>query len=319
MTGQVWAANADGGYLWSPNLSKVLRTVVQPSCKFRQFADVKDAALQAKKSGDQFHWDIFSDVLTQGAALTEGTAIPQTQFKISQGTMTVTEYGNAIPYSSKLDDLSLLPVTEIINKSLGNDAKKVFDAAAYAQFNATPLVVAPTGGTSTTSVTLSTTGTTAITNNTQLDTGHVKATVDLMKERNIPPYVKDDYYCLGRPSTFRTFKNSLEQIFKYVVPGVDLIMAGEIGRYENTRFIEQTYIASAAWTNAKSDTAFFFGQDTVAEGVVVPEEIRGAIPTDYGRARGIAWYYLGGFGLVHTGADATTIKNARIVKWGSAA
>ena len=76
--------------------------------------------------------------------------------------------------------------------------------------------------------------------------------------------------------------------FRYVVPGVDLIMAGEIGRYEKHALIEQTNIASAAWTNAKSDTAFF-GQDTVAEGVVVPEEIRGAIPTDYGCALGIAF------------------------------
>ena len=68
------------------------------------------------------------------------------------------------------------------------------------------------------------------------------------------------------------------------------------------------------WTNAKSNWAFFFGADTVAEGIVVPEEMRGKIPTDYGRSRGVAWYYLGGFGLVQTIA-----AQARIVKWDSAA
>jgi hypothetical protein len=52
----------------------------------------------------------------------------------------------------------------------------------------------------------------------------------------------------------------------------------------------------------------------VAEGVAVPEEMRGKIPTDYGRSKGIAWYYLGGFGIVHTLA-----QNVRIVKWDSAA
>ena len=31
-------------------------------------------------------------------------------------------------------------------------------------------------------------------------------------------------------------------------------------------------------------------------------EVRAKIPGDYGRSRGIAWYYLGGFGLVHTDA-----------------
>ena len=33
------------------------------------------------------------------------------------------------------------------------------------------------------------------------------------------------------------------------------------------------------------------------EGIAVPEQIRGKIPDDYGRKKGIAWYYLGGFGL----------------------
>jgi len=45
----------------------------------------------------------------------------------------------------------------------------------------------------------------------------------------------------------------------------------------------------------------------------VPEEMRGKIPSDYGRSKGVAWYYLGGFGIVHTLAS-----NARIVKWDSA-
>ena len=81
----------------------------------------------------------------------------------------------------------------------------------------------------------------------------------------------------------------------------------EIGKYEGVRFIEQTnvphgnynsgnYVMASSFTpgvNVLSDWAFFFGEDTVAEALVVPEEVRGKIPTDYGRAKGIAWYYLG--------------------------
>ncbi len=37
-----------------------------------------------------------------------------------------------------------------------------------------------------------------------------------------------------------------------------------------------------------TDWAFFFGQDTVAEAIVVPEEIHAEIPTDFGRSKGIA-------------------------------
>lgn len=92
-----------------------------------------------------------------------------------------------------------------------------------------------------------------------------------------------------------------------------MIHNGEIGRYENVRFVEQTNIAKSAWSQAKSDWAFFFGEDTVAEGIVIPEEMRGKIPSDYGRSKGIAWYGLLGFGITQTAA-----AQARIVKWDSA-
>ena len=142
-----------------------------------------------------------------------------------------------------------------------------------------------------------------------------------MKERNIPAYTGDDYYSIAWPSTWRALKNDLEGIKQYIDQGFQMIMNGEIGRYEGVRFIEQTHVskagigtATAAWTNGKSDWAVFFGEDTVAEAIAVPEEIRGKIPGDFGRDRGIAWYYLGGFGLVHTDA-----AQSRVVIWDSAA
>lgn len=314
MAGQIWVTNTLGGYMYSDQLSKVLRFAVQPLVKFRQFADIKDAAVQGKGKGDTFHWNVYSDVAAQGTSLVETNTMPETNFTIAQGTMTITEYGNSVPYTGKLDDLSEHPVKEVINKVLKNDAKKAFDIAAYAQFNATMLRVVPTAGTDTSAVTLTTNGTATLTNNVALGTGHVKTIVDLMKERNIPPYEGDDYFCVAHPSTFRNFKNQLETIKQYTTEGFGMIMNGEVGRYENTRFVEQTNIAKAGWTLGKSNQAFFFGADTVAEGIAVPEEMRGKIPTDYGRSRGIAWYYLGGFGIVHTQA-----AQARIVKWDSAA
>lgn len=313
MAGQLWLTNSLGGYMWSPNLSKVLRYSLQPLCKFRQFADIKDAAVQGKGKGDTFHWNVYSDVTTQGTTLTETSTMPETNFTITQGTMTITEFGNSVPFNSKLDDLSEHPVKDVIQKVLKNDAKKAFDIAAHAEFNKTPLRVIPTGGTSVDSVTLFTSGTVTGTNAVPLTAEHAKAIVDLMKERNIPPYEGDDYFAMAHPTTFRALKNNLEALHKYVQEGFTMIMNGEMGRYESTRYIEQTNIAKAAWATGKSNWAFFFGADTVAEGIAVPEEMRGKIPTDYGRSRGIAWYYLGGFGLVQTQAS-----QGRIVKWDSA-
>jgi N4-gp56 family major capsid protein len=320
--------------MWSPNLSKVLRHAVQPMVKFRQFADIKDAAVQGKGKGDTFHWNVYSDVVTQGTKLAETSTIPKTNYKITQGTMTITEYGNSVDYTGKLDDLSEQPVKEIVNKVLKNDAKKAFDVGAFEQFNATPLRVTPTAGTATDSIVLSTNGTAPGTNNVAMGKDHVKAIVDMMKERNIPPRIGDDYVCMGHPTTFRNFKNDLEAIHQYTDRGFQMILNGEIGRYENSRFVEQTNIpkggaadsttfdpntnTSDPWNNGKSSWAFFMGDDTVAEGISTPEEMRGKIPGDYGRDKGVAWYYVGGFGLVHTRNDADSSRNARIVKWDSA-
>jgi len=145
-----------------------------------------------------------------------------------------------------------------------------------------------------------------------------------MKERNIPAYVADDYMALAWPSTYRSLKNSLETLHQYTETGLKMIFNGEIGRYESIRFTEQTNVAKGvtanggltgtAWTGGFSDWAFFFGEDTVAEGIAVPLEMRAKIPTDYGRSKGVAWYWLGGYGIVHTSASET-----RILKWDSAA
>lgn len=328
MAGQVWAVNSLGGFMYADNLSDEFREALQPSVKFRQFCDVKDAA--GKNRGQTFNWDIFANVSSRGGTLVETNTMPETNFTVLQGTLTVTEYGNSVPYTGKLEALAKLSVRKPLMRALKNDAKKVFDIAAHAQFNTTALRVVPTAGTSTTAITLTTNGTATLTNNVAFTKDHAKLIIDTMKERNIPPYIDDDYYALGWPSTFRRIKNDLESIHQYTAEGFRMIMNGEQGRYESTRYVEQTNIPKGgaansstwnattdtadAWDNALSDWIFFCGEDTVAEGVVIPEEMRAKLPGDYGRSKGVAWYYLGGFGIVHTNAT-----ESRIVKWDSAA
>ena len=128
--------------MYALNLSRQLRMAVQPIVKFRQFCDVKDAAHQGLHRGDTFHWNVFSDVATAGSTLVETDTIPETSFTISQGSMTITEAGNSVPWTGKLDDLSEQPVAEIIRKVLKTDAKKAFDTLAANQFDLAPVRVA---------------------------------------------------------------------------------------------------------------------------------------------------------------------------------
>ena len=313
--GQVWNTNSAGGYMYSGELSDVLRNSLQPMTRFLQHCDAEDFTDKGLNSGDAFQWDIYSDVGTQGGELAENEAMPETSFTITQGSGTVAEFGNSVPYSGMLDDMSKHPVKQIIHKALKNDAVKALEASAHTQFAATPLTVTPTSGNSATAITLETTGTATATNALAMNNTHVKLIVDQMKERNIPIYSDGNYRCIGRPSTFRDFKDDLEALHSYVGAGFQSILNGEVGRsYEGVRFFEQTGVASQGWSGGVSDQAFFFGEDTVIEAIAVPTEIRGKIPSDYGRDKGVAWYALEGFALVHSAA-----AQARIVEWASAA
>lgn len=321
MSGQLWAVSSEGGYFYSLNLSDELREAVQPMTRFRQLADVKDASQQGKKKGDTFTYDVVNDITTTGGTLTETSTMPEGKFTITQGTVTINEYGQAVPYSGKLEALSKFDVRKPIMQALRNDTAKTLDRATHAQFNLTPLRVVPASSTSTTSLALTTNGTATVTNSIAFRSAHAKLIVDLMKERNIPPYMGNDYMAIAWPSTYRAFKNDLETLHQYVDAGLTMIMNGEIGRYEATRYVEQTNIGKGvsnngtAWSAGLSDWIFFFGEDNVAEAIAVPEEMRAKLPSDYGRSKGVAWYYLGGFGIVHRSDPA----QARIVKWDSAA
>ena len=312
MAGQLWATNSLGGYQSSEKLSKTLRYAVKPESKFRQLCDIKDASQQGLHHGDTFHWNVYSKIATAGSTISETETVPESNYTITQGTLTVTEMANSVPYPGKLDALSEHPVKEIINNVLKDDAVENFDTLSHARFDETPLRVAPTGGTATDAVSLTTNGTITATASLAFGKDHAKAVVDLMKERNIPRFKKDDYMAISWPSTFRAMKNDLEGVYQYTPEGFGDIRNGEIGRYENCRYIEQTHIDKDATTS--TDWIFFMGKDTVAEAVVIPEEIRGKMPGDYGRSKGVAWYALGGFGLSHTAA-----AQARVVKWESAA
>lgn len=327
-----WSNNAAGGYMYADELSNTLRRALQSRTKFRQFCEPDPGALnKGLHRGAQYTWNIYGNLTTQGRDLNELQPMPETSFVVGQASLTVGEMGNSVPYTGLLTSLAKHDVLTIVEKALTDDARKAHDIKAYYQFDACLTRFAPTGGTSATSVTLTTNGATTITNNIALGTGHVKAITDTMRERNVPGYAEDDYCAIGHITTFRNVKDELETLRQYTGEGMSMVYSGEIGRYEGCRFIEQNNVPKGGandsttfdpytgtadeWNNAKSGWAFFFGGDTVNEAAVIPENIRAKLPGDYGRSGGIAWYYLGGYGIFH-GTDAT---QSRIFKWDSAA
>ena len=326
MAGQLFAVGSQGGLLAGFNLTDELLKGNSATQKFRQYADIKDA-WNTKRSGETFTWDLIPRMTRGNRALTETSTIGQGQSTVLQGTLTVSERGFSVPYTEKLEKLAMIRVRQPIMDQLKYDSQCDLDALCHQQFNATPLRVATT---STATFTLTTNGTATVTNSMAFGKLHSKAMTDLLKDRNIRPYRADDYYAIARHTTLRTLKNDMELIHQYTESGMTMLMNGEIGRYEQIRYVEQTSVpaggagnsttfdaftdTSDAWDHAVSDWIFFFGADTVAEGLNTPEEVRFKEVTDYQRSRGIAWYALLGYGLART-----TAAEATCIKWDSAA
>lgn len=315
-TGQAYGSAAIGGYFAVPYLTEWLRYVAQPLMRFRQVCDVKEAI--GTRRGATFNWDIISNIATAGSTLTESSTIALTSFTIAQGTLTVTEFGNAIPLTRKLREMSKYDVEEVIRKTLANDMAKTIDKYIMQSCIAqTPFIfqASGAGGTDTANAVLTTTGTgsSAAAATSWLHTGHIISIVDQMKELNIPAFDGENYLCIAHPSTLSNLRAQMIPVMQYTESGLGRILSGEIGRFEGVRFIEQTNCNKVTPTNAGAGSwAAFIGGEAVIEAISVPEEIIEKEVTDFGRSLGLAWYMIAGYGLPFPATDTT---NTRIAMW----
>jgi len=135
MPGQQYSVNSLGGFLSQPYLTQRLRSVAQPMFRMRQFVDTKEAI--GKNRGESWLYDKTSNVATQGGTLVETNTIPQTNFTINQGTGSITEYGNSVPYTGKLEALGQFQIEPTTEQKLRDDMVKVLESACGAQYVAT--------------------------------------------------------------------------------------------------------------------------------------------------------------------------------------
>ena len=82
---------------------------------FRQFVRPEPAA--GAQRGNSVFFNRISNISNSGGTLVETSTIPQNNYTISQGTLTMTEYGNSVPYTQKLQVLSEITVPPTIQES----------------------------------------------------------------------------------------------------------------------------------------------------------------------------------------------------------
>ncbi len=267
-----------------------------------------------------------ANISTYGGKVAETTTMPESKQVLSWGTLSVEEYGNSIPFTFKLEALSEFEIKNIIREGLLDDAVKVIDGEIERQFDACKLRYVSTATNAAGTVT--TNGTATVTNTSAFNAFHVRKMVNQMKTRNVPGFsgLGGDHVCICSIEALEGLYADVEDIWQYTESGYKKILEGEVGRYYGTRFVEDTFATrytydstaktatAKTWTKSKSLDAYLFGSPTVREAIVVPEEIRGKIVTDFGRSKGIAWYMLGGWKI-----EWDDEPNARIIKWDSAA
>jgi len=294
---QVLATNTLGGYLQAPRLSKQLRQAVLPLCKFRQFVSVKEA--WGKGKGNTVLFDRVSRINTGGGTLTETSTIPRHNLIFGQGTMTLAEWGNAIGKTLKAEALSELNLNNPIHKALRDDEKVTLDDAVGDQFKDT---MARYVALSATSGTLTTNGVFGGTSTGNLNRYHIEEMTDQLKIWNVPPFADEKYVCIASVKAMRGIKDDTSvggwiDAARYA--GSKRLFTGEVGEYMGVRFIEETNVLSnAIGNNSAYGEACVFGQETVVEGIALPEEIRLDTPRDFGRDLAVAWYGILGFKIM---------------------
>lgn len=302
MAGQAWAPVADGGYFANPQLSKKLRFAAQPFMKLRQM--VRPEPAFGKNKGDQVDLNKLSNVQTAGRKIGETERLPETKYLIRRTSTSIAEFGNSVPYTGKLENLSMFNVTQPIQKVLRDDQIKVMDGEVATELKTTKMKYTPTSLVAGTFVTDSATQTQTATENFKVF--HLKEIVDRAIVDYVPPATggpDGEYILVGTRKLIRSlFDDPDFQEWQKYTTGAPLIK-GEVGKLYRTRIVETNSSSSFSIAGVPSSTkvcgeGLFFGDDAIVEAVAVPEELRAAIPSDFGRSKSVAWYALLGFKLL---------------------
>lgn len=307
-----WAFDAPTGVYKNHEMSEKLRSAAIADTKFMQF--VTPEAGYGKKQGESITITRVSNVAEPtNARLSEQLRIPEDDLTLSTVAVTVSEWGRAIPYTSLSKDLGKFDPESMIQKELMKQMKLVMDAAAADAFTSTSVKVKaiPTG---VSALTFDTDGTASSAATVNLNMYHVEQIRDYMfGTLHVPPYAGDDYIGIVSTKAKRGIMSdpAWEDWHKYTDPSNKF--NSEIGRLENIRFIEtgnSNALSGSLGTGSVLGEAVIFGDDAVVMAVAEDPHLRAAIPQDYGRLHGVAWYGILEFGCVWDTANA---GEARIV------
>jgi hypothetical protein len=245
---------------------------------------------------------VASDASTTG--INETDTVPETNVTITQGTGTILEFAQAVPYTRKMGVLSKWDPKNPIIQALRDDMAETIDKAVEAQFDACK--IRNSYVTDTSKAEFTTDGTCDSTASVLFDDYQLKEIIDYMEHTmRAKPYDGNSYVCLATVQACRGLHDHLEQIWQYT----KYPLSGEIGKYYNCRVVKEMNNAmdGTIGNSNVAGEAYVFGNDTVIEAVSEPERIVPKEVTDYQRSFGYSWQFMGGFKIVWEGDPSNTI------------
>jgi N4-gp56 family major capsid protein len=268
----------------------------------RSVADVRPVALT--NPGTTLKFAVYANLAAATTALTETSDVtPLALANPSQVTVTVTEYGNAVEQTEKVNMASFSSIDTMIGDAIAYNAADTLD-----QLVATALTsgsVVKYGGSRTSTATLTATD---VLSTTMLR----KAQTELL-EANAQPRVGDLYTLFIHPRQAfdlraETGSGGFVDIHKYTTENVGNLLTGTIGVLEGFQVVQTSRVPSttSGASSARVYSAVAVGKEALLEANVYDVQTVVAPQIDILRRKSaLGWKYFGGWGIFR---DAAVVR-----------
>ena len=292
----------NGGTLFSDGTRLVYSREIEfkalPIMRFSQFATQKtELGVEPGLTISMLTYDN----LKLGGALEEMKNMSTQALSGSMKQITVQEHGNAVSNSELLIQSSFDDVMATTTSLLGRDYALVMDCELRdVALSGTNIVYG--GGKASRD---------ALTAEDKLKVSTIKDAIEILATNNAPKYANLYWICFVHPHQSRDLRDDSAWINASNYGAPEQLFTGEIGRIDDTRFIETTlmcngkasandpaYKAELAGDVAKYQ-AVIFGDQYYGIAWSLPVELRDNGVEDFGRKRSLAWYAIWGTGLLH--------------------
>jgi N4-gp56 family major capsid protein len=298
--GMSWTYDVESGVFKNRVLSNKLYANALQNSVAMPYVDVIDGYGRGK--GETVNWTRFTHIPEPAsAAVTELEPLPTVQFSLASASVTISEYGVAVPYTGKLELLAHFNVENYIQKTLMEQKRLVLDTIALGQFKATNIKYVPNGA-ATSAWTYD--GTVAATALAAMGYWHVEDLTTAMFDVLNIPYCPGDVYCgIFRGKTLMGLRRDSQFISWHQYGNAGVKAKGEIGTIERLKLIETNHATPLPYIGSNSfGQGVVFGSDAVGMIEALAPELRVNQPQNFGRFKEIAWYGMWGMSPIYSGA-----------------